>query len=842
MGQEKVDTVPAGQTPPSRRELLSPAALFIFFLEVLAPASFLWHQGILELFRRVDHSVVFYVVSGLLTAVLVGAAALEAVYRYSSFLASRTQENRRPLAQAIVLTLTPLMFLSLIFLQHIVYLREIGPAIVLAGLAGVLCLHGLFLSRIHGQFPGKIFQSRRKTVSPARLFREGRLPYLALFFFFGFYALLASGKIFPAQPVTGDEPHYLILAKSLLSDHDLNLSNNYGDQNYLQFYPGALRPHTRTGKKGSEFQYSLHATGLPLLLLPFYYVGEKISWAISPAPDPQTRRKIFVFLVRLPLCFLAALLGFLVFQLTRDITRSPQASWTAWLVFGLTPPLLFYAYLIYPEIPAAVILIWVFRSLVINRYFGEGRCLLAGLATAFLPWLGIKYTILTAGLSLLVALSWLKAEKGKSRKFLLFFAPLLVSAGLYLFYLWSLYGTLSPFSPYEGIEYKNMMFQRFFHSNPAEFLRCGLAYLFDQRVGILAYSPIYLLFLPGIFLALKRSRRAGGFLLVIFSLYWAFCSLGYYWGGFCPPGRTLLPVLWVMAVFLAHSLAAGPGSGGLPQDMDSPRFHGRKRVVIQTLLVLSLLAAFLTLNHPQLLYHENLANGLDPRGSSSQLLASLSNAFIDLRGSVPALSGQKAAHGEALAAWILAALLLTFLFLKKRRIEGRPVNYRQAAWPLVFVHGLSALFIAYVFFDIRLNNPAGLGPDKVRVFFQDDNHYGPEQGGFWTEGRSLTRLLIQSRQKVKTIAVTVSSPPGGKTFVQVARSREIILRNKAKGLEQTSVFRGPVGFPWKGGHLYLLQIQETNSFVPFQLDRRVRDNRRLGAFVRIQVDRSSPIF
>lgn len=74
--------------------------------------------------------------------------------------------------------------------------------------------------------------------------------------------------------------------------------------------------------------------------------GKKISWAKSLAPDPETRRKIFVFLVRLPLCFLAALLGFLVFQLTRDITRSPQASWTAWLVFGLTPPLLFYVYLI----------------------------------------------------------------------------------------------------------------------------------------------------------------------------------------------------------------------------------------------------------------------------------------------------------------------------------------------------------------------------------------------------------------------------------------------------------------------------------------------------------------
>ena len=823
----------AGPQPPPSRTILSPAYLLIFFLEISALASFLWHQGILEPFSRENHSVIFYAVTGLLAVVLIGVGAFKILDRYSSFLASRTQENRRRPAQAIVLTLTPLLFLYLIFLQHIVYLRDIGPAVVLAGSAGFLCLHGLFLSRINRQFPGKIFQAQGAAASWPRFFNEKRLPWIVLFLFFGFYALLASGWIFPPQPFTGDEPHYLILTKSLLSDRDLNLSNNYAERDYLQFYPGELRPHTRTGKKGAEYQYSLHAPGLPLLLLPFYYAGEKVSSAKSLTPDPETRRKIFVFVVRLPLCFLAALLGFLVFRLTRDITRSPQASWAAWLIFGLTPPLLFYAALLYPEIPAAVILIWIFRSLVINRNTGDGRCLLAGLGAAFLPWLGIKYAILTAGLSLLAVLSLRKAERGKGRKFILFFSPLLVSAGLYIFYLWSLYGYFSPFSPYEGILNKNLMVQRFFHFNPVEFFRCGLGYLFDQRVGILAYSPVYLLFFPGIFLAWKRSRRAGGLLLCLFSLYWAFCSLGYYWGGFCPPGRTLLPVLWVMAFFLVQPLAAG--SGGLPKEEESQKFHGLKRFVVQALLVLSLITAFLTLRQPQLLYHENLANRQDLRGTSSHFLASLSNAFIDLRGFVPSLSGQKAGRWAALAAWILAALLLISLFIKKKRIEGRPVTYRQAAWPLILVHGLSALFIVYVFFNIRLNNQAGLGPENVKVCFQDDNHYGPELGGFWTAGQSRARLLIHSKEKVNSLAVTISSPLAGKTIVEVGRSREIMVRNKAHGLEQTSVFRRPVGFPWKGGHLYLLQVQESNGFVPYQLDRRVQDNRHLGVFVKIRV-------
>jgi hypothetical protein len=814
----------AGRQPASSRPLLSPAYLFIFILEISALAAFLWHQGILELIGRRNHSVLFYAVLGFPAAILVGAAAFKSLGRYSFFLASRTRESRRPLAQAIVLTLTPLLFLCLIFLQHLVFLREIGPAVVLASLAGFLCLHGLFLSRINRQFPGKVFRARSGAAFS---------PHVVLFLFFVFYAFLASGLIFPAQPFTGDEPHYLVLTKSLLSDRDLNLSNNYANRDYLQFYPGELRPHTRTGKKGAAYQYSLHAPGLPLLLIPFYYAGEKISSVKSLAPDPEARRKTFVFLMRLPLCFLAALLGFLVFRLTRDVTGSSRASWAAWLIFGLTPPLLFYSALLYSEIPTAIILIWIFRSLVINRNIGDGRCLAAGLGAAFLPWLGIKYTILIAGLSLLAVFSLIRAERGRARKFILFVSPLLVSAGLYIFYLWSLYGYISPFAPYEGTLDKNLMVQRFFHFSPVEFFRCGLAYLFDQRVGLLAYSPVYLLFFPGIFLAWKKSRRAGGLLLAVFSLHWAFCSLAYYWGGFCPPGRMMLPVLWVTALFLAYPLASG--SGGLPKEEGSWKLGGLKKAVVQALLVLSLLVAFLTMRHPQLLYHENLARSTDLRGTSSHLLASLSNAFIDFRGFVPSLSGRNPGHWPALAAWILAALLLIFLFMKKKRIGDRPVTYGQAAWPLLFVHGLSALFIVYVFFNIRLNNQAGLGPENVTVYFQDDNHYGPELDGFWTAGQSRARLLIQSKEKVNSIAVTLSSPLAGKTIVQVGRSKEIMVRNKAHGLEQTAVFPAPVGFPWKGRQLTFLQVQESGVYVPYELDRRVQDNRRLGVFVKIQV-------
>lgn len=42
---------------------------------------------------------------------------------------------------------------------------------------------------------------------------------------------------------TGDEPHYVLATISLIKDHDLNLLNNYIDQDYLDFGQYATLRH-----------------------------------------------------------------------------------------------------------------------------------------------------------------------------------------------------------------------------------------------------------------------------------------------------------------------------------------------------------------------------------------------------------------------------------------------------------------------------------------------------------------------------------------------------------------------------------------------------------------------
>ena len=53
--------------------------------------------------------------------------------------------------------------------------------------------------------------------------------------------LLLGAHVTTAMSSTSDEPYYLLVAHSLLYDHDLNLANNVVGRDYLPFYWGISR-------------------------------------------------------------------------------------------------------------------------------------------------------------------------------------------------------------------------------------------------------------------------------------------------------------------------------------------------------------------------------------------------------------------------------------------------------------------------------------------------------------------------------------------------------------------------------------------------------------------------
>src|SRR6185436_9272946 len=72
--------------------------------------------------------------------------------------------------------------------------------------------------------------------------------------------------------VSGDEPHYLLMAQSLWREHDLDLRDNHSREDWREYTPGPIVPHYAAPRADGR-PYPAHSPGLPLLLAPLYALG-----------------------------------------------------------------------------------------------------------------------------------------------------------------------------------------------------------------------------------------------------------------------------------------------------------------------------------------------------------------------------------------------------------------------------------------------------------------------------------------------------------------------------------------------------------------------------------------
>jgi hypothetical protein len=429
-------------------------------------------------------------------------------------------------------------------------------------------------------------------------------------------------------------------------------------------------------------------------------------------------------------------------------------------------------------------------------------------------------------ISVIIVFLFLGRPDKNARKALAFVGPLLLSAGLYVSYLLHLYGDLSPQMIYLGTapEGRRSLFH-FIVSDFLGFLSRLLGYLFDQRAGVFAIAPVYILLLPGLFLLARRSRKETILLAGLFSVFWAFCSLNYfYWGGHCPPGRPLLPVLWIPALFMAGAFT-----------------FSRNRVasvVRDVLLAVGFFIAAVFIQNPRLLFHDSLSS---PRaslalGMDSQFLAKFSNIVIDWRTLVPSLSSPLSENVDwiPLLIWIPAVLGVAALFLLSQKPGAPESPHRSLRVHLCAVALLSVFLIANASLDIRLEKEPILKGSDYEVFAQDENTYPVELGGFWVKGKSKADLIIRTPQPAVKFRLSLTSPVEGKARVRLARETKQVERKWRSSPEQSIVFSSARGFPWKGSILYRLRIEEDGGFFPSKIDPDSQDKRFLGVFVRIE--------
>jgi hypothetical protein len=348
---------------------------------------------------------------------------------------------------------------------------------------------------------------------------DRRLFFPAVFVIY----LLVASRVQARVGLEGDEPHYLIVADSILHDHDLDLTRDFGEARYRAFHPAPLEPHFRVRGRHGEI-YSIHAIGLSLVVLPAY--------ALAGYPGAS----FFM-------AFLAALLALELRELLREWTgRDRLAEGVAWLI-ALTPPLIHYAGLLFTEVPAALALAFALRRAHAPERSGVPGAFAWGCALAFVPWLNVRYSLLPV-----LVLLYFLSQRPRLRELVAAVGPLVVSAVGLASYHSILYGFFDP--------------RRVYGRHP-EFAWATLpeglvGLLLDQEFGLLIYAPLFALALPGI-VRLRRIgwREAALVATLVFAVWFTAGSWDMWRGGFNPPARFLVPLLPALALAVAAQLEGG---------------------------------------------------------------------------------------------------------------------------------------------------------------------------------------------------------------------------------------------------------------------------------------------
>ncbi|MEZ5417597.1 MAG: hypothetical protein R2708_09655 [Vicinamibacterales bacterium] len=342
--------------------------------------------------------------------------------------------------------------------------------------------------------------------------------------------LLAAWTSLDGRVPSGDEPHYLVIAQSLLADGDLRIENNHRDHQYLEYFGGLLRPDFM--RRGTDGQiYSIHAPGTSLVVLP--------AFALAGYPGAV-----------ITVVCLAALGVAAVWQAGFVLTASAAAAWAGALALIAASPFVLLGFTIYPDpIGSAIVAAGLLALVVLDRgrLLPSAMWIAMGAALAGLPWLHTRFAVIAAAFGAVLGLRALSGTGGWRDLARLLAVPI-VSAVAWLGYFWVIYGVPDPSAPYGDDPGAGL-----------SFVPAGVAGLLaDQQFGLVANAPVLGAGVLGLVWLARRRPRLGVECAALFLPY-LLVAAAYpmWWGGASSPARFLVVVTPVLAVPVAWLWARG---------------------------------------------------------------------------------------------------------------------------------------------------------------------------------------------------------------------------------------------------------------------------------------------
>lgn len=356
---------------------------------------------------------------------------------------------------------------------------------------------------------------------------------------------------------TGDEPHYLAIANSLAFDHDLDMSNNYAESEWIV---GGVAPaaHVAQGREGTL--RPVHDVGLPLLLAPYVAVVRPLLQAMLPAvpaswlersrvaPATVYRHSLSVFMIAL-----ALLLASQLFETMMTLGVRTPIAFGAVCLGVLSPPLSIHSLLLFTELLSALLCLVTFRRIVIDDRADTAQWAIAGLATGLLLLVHVRNVGLVIGLVALAGFAW--RRRGSSANAIAFvcsFAIAVLVRTVVTHHLWGTWLT----TPHAALA------QSAGGTLNTIGLRLG-GLLLDQEYGLLWYAPVFILAALSAWRWPHHLRHTGVALALLVAAYLLpillpLTNVHGWTGGWSPAARFWVPVVPLLTIGLAVGLNRAP--------------------------------------------------------------------------------------------------------------------------------------------------------------------------------------------------------------------------------------------------------------------------------------------
>ncbi len=618
-----------------------------------------------------------------------------------------------------------------------------------------------------------------------------------------FGAALVGLVLLPVWPAPqGDEPHYLTVAHSIVEDGDLDVADDYRDRVFGGYHADYLSPHYRPGLKDGS-RYSMHGVGYALFLAPAYAAGQEVSpWMAVALPRFQ---QILVY---------ALFAWLLVHLIAHHVGAAVALRGGAAAV--LLAPLVFAPLHLFPEVPAMTLSAAGFLLLTVGT--GWRRAAAAGLCLALLPWIGVKYL----PLMLATAVAGMALGGVTVRRMLGVAAPVMVTLAAHAMFTWSLYGSLSPSAVYLGAD-PNFTRQPGYGGDWWAYVadwRGAVStlggYFLDQKEGLLAVAPHFLVVGAGGMLVWRRDRRLALALMMIGAAHLAPYALSQQLGGQSPPARPLMAVAWVLAL----PLAAGLGVQARP-------VPAAIRGVLVTLAAAA--TAFLAWD-PSLLPH-------DYGVRASWMLRAVSPNGWEVWRWFPSWVNVSARPWGVNIAWLVVVGVLAAVLIRDARFrlipEQRSAPFRPAwgaatvALLMLLVAGLAVAATAVS--DRHQGVEISPGVQAWTIQARPEVAW-PEPGGVWGRPGVRRDIVVTTASPIGRAELSARSLLAGDVDLAVG---EWSWMGRLLPETPLAVTVAPgVGHSWRGRRAYRGWLQASDG-VPPAVAEGGEDWRELGAFMRL---------